>query len=620
MPAGNMAKLNLSTGAVDTAFQASFGSRVRCMADNGAFIYAGGSFYGAGWQARNNMAKITNDGYLDPVFNPMVNGVVMDVKSDGSSIYIGGAFTSVNGLPRAKLAKLDMDTGNPDLSFDPEPDGNIYDIALDGSALYAGGAFDRIGGRQRYGVALLDKASGYADPGFDAGLDWNATVHALLFKTGGDLFVGGSFTSAGFGQPRSGICKVNAYTGVLDPVFSCTASGGIYIYSFLDIGPDIYIGGSYSSINGHPRSGYAKVDAVTGVLDLNPAINAPSSILAFLFDNPYLYLGGYFSTFGMQQKIGLVRVTPPVCDLDLGFFTDVNISGTGVACIKQSVNRDRLYIGGGFFAVNGYVSPWFAELYLGNPRTPTVSPTYTVTRTQTITKTPTVSATITQTLTSTCTFTMTQSYTNTPYLSPTPTYTVTLTVTETPVVSPTPTFTFTDTVTSTPTFTATSSVTATSTETLTATCTWTFTVTSTETTTPTSKPSFTFTRTATLTSTATLTQTITQTSSVTPTLQLTPTYTATLTTAAVSFEPYPNPSSGNFNILFNDCIGAQKAEICLYTSGFRCVKKGTYSVGPDRKILFGVSNLANGTYLLKASLIKDEKEVYKGVQPVVIIK
>jgi alpha-tubulin suppressor-like RCC1 family protein len=90
---------------------------------------------------------------------------------------------------------------------------------------------------------------------------------------------------------------------------------------------------------------------------------------------------------------------------------------------------------------------------------PTVTPTRTITTTQTVTNTPTI--------TPTRTTTATRTVTNTPTITPTRTITATQTVTNTPTITPTRTTTFTVTPTRTATATRTATFTATSTPTAT---------------------------------------------------------------------------------------------------------------------------------------------------------
>jgi len=64
------------------------------------------------------------------------------------------------------------------------------------------------------------------------------------------------------------------------------------------------------------------------------------------------------------------------------------------------------------------------------------------------------------------------------------------------------------------------------------------------------------------------------------------------------FKIYPNPSNGNFNIIFDDSNGINTVEI-ISLLGQKVFEKATQSAS------LSVSNLQKGTYLIKVS--KDSK-------------
>ncbi len=176
--------------------------------------------------------------------------------------------------------------------------------------------------------------------------------------------------------------------------------------------------------------------------------------------------------------------------------------------------------------------------------TPTATPTWTSTLTQSPTQTATNTPTPTKTATNTPTPTNTPTTTNTPTPTKTPTNTFTATpthtITNTPTITPTRTNTFTPTVTRTPTWTPTKTnsptITPTRTNTYTPTKTNTPTITRTPTWTPTktNSPTITPTRTNTSTPTKTNTPTVTRTPTWTPTKTNSPTITPTRTPTRTS--------------------------------------------------------------------------------------
>lgn len=106
----------LADGALDLNFnpnvesQSGFVYSIAIQAD-GQIILAG-RFTVIGGQIRNRIARFTNDGVLDPTYNPNVNpGAILGVvyatalQKDGKLV-ISGGFTEINGASRASLARL----------------------------------------------------------------------------------------------------------------------------------------------------------------------------------------------------------------------------------------------------------------------------------------------------------------------------------------------------------------------------------------------------------------------------------------------------------------------------------------------------------------------------------
>src|SRR5690606_30409546 len=94
-----------------------------------------------------------------------VGYAIQDMEVAGNTAYVAGAFSSVNGVSRAFLAAIDLDTGGV-LPFDASPDAEVDSVRLANGRLWVAGRFHRIGGARRRGLAELDPATG-------AALAWN---------------------------------------------------------------------------------------------------------------------------------------------------------------------------------------------------------------------------------------------------------------------------------------------------------------------------------------------------------------------------------------------------------------------------------------------------------------
>src|SRR5436190_12919065 len=169
---------------------------------------------------RNYIARLNPEGTVDAEFDPNANGSVGRVvsQSDGK-IVVAGGFTNIGGQARRGIARLDGATGMAD-SFDPpalggqHPSLGAMAVQADGKVLI-GGYFESVGGQPRVGIARLDATTGLPDS-FDPGLQ-GATFHyvtSIAVQGDGKILVGGYFDHVG-GQFRNKIARVNA-DGTLD--------------------------------------------------------------------------------------------------------------------------------------------------------------------------------------------------------------------------------------------------------------------------------------------------------------------------------------------------------------------------------------------------------------------
>ena len=97
-------------------------------------------------------------------------------------------------------------------------------------------------------------------------------------EVNGTLYAGGTFTSvtAAAGTTpagtfsRSNLFAFDAATGAISTTFAPVVNGEVWAISYS--GGALYIGGTFTTVNGVARRGLAKIDATTGALD--PAFNA----------------------------------------------------------------------------------------------------------------------------------------------------------------------------------------------------------------------------------------------------------------------------------------------------------------------------------------------------------
>jgi hypothetical protein len=167
-----------------------------------------------------------------------------------------------------------------------EAGGVVEDVLQVGSTVYVGGNFDYIGPMVP-GAAMLATFSGAPLSKMPA---VGGTVNAVVEDGAGGWFIGGSFSSVG-GFPRSNLARIWS-NGMLDPYFNARTNGPVYDLSLYGTSW-LYIGGDFSRVNEAPRHNAAAVDFAGALTGYNPCPNAPVTSIAA--EGVYVLLIGAFT-------------------------------------------------------------------------------------------------------------------------------------------------------------------------------------------------------------------------------------------------------------------------------------------------------------------------------------
>ena len=167
-------------------------------------IVIGGRFSAVNGIARNNIARLNDDGTLDRTFADLsaqgVNGQVnaLAIQPQGG-IIVGGSFTQAGQVEMLNLARYGAD-GNADQTFggvgtaQSGVNGIVYALAVqpDGK-IVVGGNFDAIFGQPRRGIARLN-ADGTLDSRLTAENALSGSVRAVSSGSDSSFVAGGEFT------------------------------------------------------------------------------------------------------------------------------------------------------------------------------------------------------------------------------------------------------------------------------------------------------------------------------------------------------------------------------------------------------------------------------------------
>ena len=204
----------------------------------------------------------------------VLDGVVNSVAQVGGRIVVGGNFTRVmeaNGhvLPRTDIFSFDPSTGVVDPAFAPVVANGLVSTLSpgpDGQSVFAGGTFGTVNGQPEKRLVKLSLADGSIVPGFHAALMGSWVEDSDV--RGGTLYIGGAITSVN-GVARGRFAALDATTGAVDPNvaldFTDQRAGKLRVAHF-DISPDgtkLVATGTFTKVDGLDRPQIAMIDLST---------------------------------------------------------------------------------------------------------------------------------------------------------------------------------------------------------------------------------------------------------------------------------------------------------------------------------------------------------------------
>lgn len=355
-----LAKLNPTTGAADSSFNATVGAgNVSALALDSTNLYAGGSFNSIGGQSRNLLAVLNPaSGVADATWDPKMQAgaQVSALAVFGSVVYAGGSFTTVGGVTRNRLAAITSDNVLTD--WNPNSDDQVNVVTLDGSDVYVGGTFTNVGSQERNRVAKLDRDTGAVDS------SWNPNANGLVRTievSGSDVYVGGDFSAVApavsiGGQSRNRLAKLNNTTGEADATWNPDANDRVRVIKVA--GSDVYVGGEFSavapavSIGGQSRNRLAKLNNTSGEADTAWNPNADDVAYALAVTETEVFAAGSFKSIGSQDpqpaigRVAKLNITTGEADATWN-------PGANLWVLSMVLAGDSMYVGGPFDTIGG---------------------------------------------------------------------------------------------------------------------------------------------------------------------------------------------------------------------------------------------------------------------------
>lgn len=249
---------------------------------------AGGWFIGGNFQhvrgaARRYLAQIDAAGNVTS-WNPSPDGWINRLLVVGGTVYVAGYYSQIGGVARLGAASFTIASGAI-TSWDPQTDGQLNDIAGDNGRIYIGGEFSQVGTELRQRLAAVDPITG-------ACLSWNpATFGPMFGRFGGTLYIGAGV----------GLVALSEASGAI--TLNMPVSGGGIATGVVDQSDGtLYVGGTFTGINGLSRARLAAINAAGTVTSWNPGATGGQGVDGLALDGQSIYAAGSFTTLGGQPR------------------------------------------------------------------------------------------------------------------------------------------------------------------------------------------------------------------------------------------------------------------------------------------------------------------------------
>lgn len=313
------------------------------------------------------------DGFGDEPSSNGVNDEVFALASDNVNLYIGGIFSKAGDVEANNIVIWNgvrwqiMGTGPGVLNG---VNGSVNAIAVSGDIVYVGGQFTNAGGTPVQNIARYSKSSKtWAKAG--GGVSGNNAFVSSLVVDGDQLFVGGTFTTAG-GRPANNVAVWDINTGQ----WSALGAGVEGNVNALAKGPDgLYVGGSFSSAGGVASNSVARWDGAQWY-SLAGGVNGFVNAIAVLDSS--VFVGGGFDKAGdtVVNNVARWRADSGIWSRLSGLFELVGeysrIEANGVGDVVRDIVIDgnSVYVSGTFRSAapgdftldeisTNYVARWF---------------------------------------------------------------------------------------------------------------------------------------------------------------------------------------------------------------------------------------------------------------------
>ncbi|NIR69773.1 T9SS type A sorting domain-containing protein [candidate division KSB1 bacterium] len=265
---------------------------VEAIAVDGSQIYVAGQLNRAGSVGAHYIARWDGSNW-SALANQDNNGLrnhVQAIAAGRHEAYVGGGFTEAGGILVNYIAKWDGSKWSP---LGQGVDNPVSAIALSGSDVFVGGGFTQAGGT---GSNFIAKWDGSSWSPLGDGLSGNFYGDSVpqansIVVVGGEVYVGGNFTSAGQISANN-IAKWNGSN------WSALGSGvNGEVEGMAVVGSNVYVGGEFDAAGGEGADEIAMWDGSSWHA-LESDVNLTFRAIAVNLEGEIIVTGPFFDPFG----------------------------------------------------------------------------------------------------------------------------------------------------------------------------------------------------------------------------------------------------------------------------------------------------------------------------------